>query len=102
MLFYAQELQTSEKQMRNLAHMSVKGRMANALILLQQKFGFNKDGFIDLALSKQDLASYIGATYETTFRVLNELIEERLVAVSGKSITILNENKLLRLTETSA
>jgi CRP/FNR family transcriptional regulator, cyclic AMP receptor protein len=101
MLFYAQELQTSEKQMRNLAHMSVKGRMANALILLQQKFGFNKDGFIDLALSKQDLASYIGATYETTFRVLNELIEERLVAVSGKSITILNEDKLLRLTATS-
>lgn len=101
MLFYAQELQTSEKQMRNLAHMSVKGRMANALLLLQQKFGFNKDGFIDLALSKQDLASYIGATYETTFRVLNELIEERMVAVSGKSITILNENKLLRLTEIS-
>ncbi|HEY9259253.1 Crp/Fnr family transcriptional regulator [Chitinophaga sp.] len=99
MLFYAQELQSSEKHMRNLAHMSVKGRMANALILLRQKFGFNKDGFIDLPLSKQDFASYIGATYETTFRILNELIEERLVAVSGKHFTILNEAKLLRLTE---
>lgn len=98
MLFYAQELQSSEKHMRNLAHMSVKGRMANALLLLQQKFGFNKDGFIDISLSKQDLASYIGATYETTFRILNELIEERLVAVSGKNYTILNETKLLRLT----
>ncbi|MBO9727425.1 MAG: Crp/Fnr family transcriptional regulator [Chitinophaga sp.] len=99
MLFYAQELQSSEKQMRNLAHMSVKGRMANAFLLLQQKFGFNKDGFIDLSLSKQDLASYIGATYETTFRVLNELIEARLVAVSGKNYLILNEEKLLDLIE---
>lgn len=98
MLFYAQELQSSEKHMRNLAHMSVKGRMANALLLLQQKFGFNNDGFIDISLSKQDLASYIGATYETTFRILNELIEERLVAVSGKNYTILNDTKLLRLT----
>jgi CRP/FNR family transcriptional regulator len=98
MLFYAQELQSSEKHMRNLAHMSVKGRMANALLLLQQKFGFNKDGFIDITLSKQDLASYIGATYETTFRILNELIEERLVAVSGKNYTILNDTKLLQLT----
>ncbi|MBS0031145.1 Crp/Fnr family transcriptional regulator [Chitinophaga sp. 22321] len=99
MLFYAQELQSSERHMRNLAHMSVKGRMANALLLLQQKFGFNKDGFIDISLSKQDLASYIGATYETTFRILNELIDERMIAVAGKSITILNEAKLLRLTE---
>lgn len=98
MLFYAQELQSSEKHMRNLAHMNVKGRMANAFLLLQQKFGFNKDGFIDIALSKQDLASYIGATYETTFRVLNELIEERLVAVAGKNYTILNEDKLRLLT----
>ncbi|NLR61431.1 Crp/Fnr family transcriptional regulator [Chitinophaga polysaccharea] len=99
MLFYAQELQSSEKQMRNLAHMTVKGRIANALLLLQQKFGFNKDGFINIALSKQDLASYIGATYETTFRILNELIAERLVAVSGKNYTILNEAMLLRLTD---
>ncbi|PSL47875.1 CRP-like cAMP-binding protein [Chitinophaga niastensis] len=99
MLFYAQELQASEKHMRNLAHMSVKGRVANALLLLQQKFGFNREGFIDIALSKQDLASYIGATYETTFRVLNELIEERMVAVSGKNITILHETKLLHLTQ---
>jgi CRP/FNR family transcriptional regulator len=99
MLFYAQELQSSEKHMRNLAHMTVKGRMANAFLLLHQKFGSNKDGFIDLSLSKQDLASYIGATYETTFRILNELIADKLVAVSGKNYSILNEEKLTRLIE---
>ncbi|HVI47034.1 MAG TPA: Crp/Fnr family transcriptional regulator [Chitinophaga sp.] len=88
MLFYAQELQTSEKQMRNLAHMSVKGRAANALLLLQQQFGRTDKGFINITLHKQDLASYIGTTYETVFRVLNELISDKLIILSGKDIKI--------------
>lgn len=41
MLFYAQELQESEKNMRNLAHMPVKGRLASALLKLSEKFGIN-------------------------------------------------------------
>ncbi|CAL1519792.1 Crp/Fnr family transcriptional regulator [Chitinophaga sp. MM2321] len=97
MLFYAQELQESEKNMRNLAHMSVKERIACALLFLKDKFGFNKEGFIDLSLSKQDLASYTGTTYETAFRMLNELIEARMIAVSGKNIAILHEAKLQQL-----
>ncbi|MEC5142299.1 Crp/Fnr family transcriptional regulator [Chitinophaga sp. 212800010-3] len=99
MLFYAQELQTSEKQIRNLAHMPVKGRCATALLLLEKLFGRSDDGFIHLSLSKQDLASYIGTTYETIFRILNEFISENLIIISGKSIRIVNEKGLLSYTE---
>lgn len=94
MQFYARELMESEKSMRNLAHMSVKGRLANALLTLKNKFGFDKDGFIAFPLSKQDMSSYIGATYETTFRMMNELINDQIIAVSGKHITIKQEEKL--------
>ena len=94
MLFYARELQESEKRRRDLAHMPVKGRLANALLALKEKFGYDKDGFIAFPVSRQDLASYIGATYETTFRVLSAMIGENLVAVSGRSIAITNEEKL--------
>jgi CRP-like cAMP-binding protein len=97
MLFYAGELQASEKNMRNLAHMSVKGRVANALLLLQAKFGFSKDGVLNMALSRQDLAAYTGTTYETVFRVMTELIQERIINVNGKEITIISPEKLLRL-----
>jgi len=98
MMFYARELQESEKKMRNLAHMSVKGRIAYALLSLRDKFGRNDGGFIDFTLSRQDLASYIGATYETTFRMLNELIQENLIILSGKEIAIAQEEKLRALT----
>jgi CRP-like cAMP-binding protein len=94
MMFFAEELKVSERKMRNLAHMPVKGRVAQALLTLQEKFGIKENGFIDLTLSRQDLASYTGATYETVFRVLNELVEENLVKLSGKSIAILDKKKL--------
>jgi CRP/FNR family transcriptional regulator len=58
-----------------------------------------KDGFINIELSRQDLASFSGATYETVFRVINELIQEGLLTLSGKSIAISNYDKLLKLTE---
>ncbi len=91
MMFFAEELKVSERKMRNLAHMPVKGRVALALLTLDEKFGVLPDGFIDLTLTKQDLASYTGATYETVFRVLNDLSEEKLVKLSGKKIGILDK-----------
>jgi len=97
MMFFAEELKVSERKMRNLAHMPVKGRVAQALLTLKGKFGV-RDGFIDLALSRQDLASYTGATYETVFRVLNELAEESLIKLSGKKLGILNSEKLTLIT----
>ncbi|MFD2144433.1 Crp/Fnr family transcriptional regulator [Mucilaginibacter antarcticus] len=99
LLFFAEELRVSERKMRNLAHMPVKGRVAEALLMLKEQFGLTKEGFINIELSRQDLASFSGATYETVFRVINELIQEGLLILSGKSISIANEQKLSRLTE---
>jgi len=102
MLFYAQELKESERNMRNLAHMPVKGRVANALLQLQQKFGLTPQGSISILLSRQDLASYAGTTYETVFRIMNELAQDATIGVDGKHITILNTEKLSLLTRVEA
>lgn len=99
MKFYAQELQESEKNMRNLAHMPVKGRVATALLKLKDKFGENEDGYIQITLSRQDLAAYAGTTYETVFRLMTEFAEEGLVRTSGKDIAILDAPKLTLLTQ---
>jgi CRP-like cAMP-binding protein len=93
--FYATELQDSEQKMSNLAHMPVKGRVALALLELQGKFGVTAEGMIDLNLSRQDLASFAGTTYETVFRVMNELEREGLVQFSGKDIRILQPGLLV-------
>ena len=94
MLFYASELQESEQRMRNLVNMPVKGRIAHALLYLHEKFGQDNEGNINIILSRQDLASYTGTTYETAFRVMSELIQEEVIAVSGKSIAVTDTAKL--------
>ena len=99
MLFFAAELKVSERKMRNLAHMPVKGRLAQAIVSLDEKFGRNGDGQINISLPRQDLASFTGTTYETIFRMMQELAEENLVKVEGKDISIINRKGLLKLTE---
>jgi len=101
MLFYADELQESEKKMRNLALMSVKNRLAVGLLQLKDQFGLSEAGNLNIELSKQDLAAFTGATYETVFRMTTELVNENLIALSGKQITIINEEKLRFLTQES-
>ena len=101
MLFFADDLQESERRMRNLAHMPVRGRLAQALVAFEEKFGKTKEGFINIRLSRQDIASYVGSTYETIFRLMNEFIEEGLVEVSGKDIVIKDSKKLLIVTQES-
>lgn len=99
MLFFASELKESEKKMRNLAHMTVKGRVANALLILHQKFGTTPEGYINIELSRQDLASYTGTTYETLFRTMNELSEENAIRTDGKKIIVIAKDILSRYIE---
>ncbi|MFB9840961.1 Crp/Fnr family transcriptional regulator [Mucilaginibacter ginsenosidivorans] len=98
MRFFAGGLQDSEKRMRNLVHMPVKGRIAQSLIALKTQFGINDEGAINIELTRQDLSSFAGASYETLFKVINELVDEKIAEVSGKSIRILDEPALKLLT----
>jgi CRP/FNR family transcriptional regulator len=88
------ELEESEKRMRDLVHLPVRSRVAQALITLKEKFGLTDDRFININLSRLDLASFAGTTYETAFRTLNEFLQEDLIEVSGKRIKILNATEL--------
>jgi len=98
LLFYAEELQRSERKMNILAHMQVKGRIAYSLLSLESKFGVTAKGEINIILSRQDLASYSGTTYETVYRILNEFVQEKFITINNKNIVILNEEQLKNLT----
>ncbi|MND30105.1 Crp/Fnr family transcriptional regulator [Solitalea canadensis] len=97
MRFFANELQESEKRMRNLVHMSVKARIAQSLITLKNQFGVNKDNTLNIEISRQDLASFSGSSYETLFKVMNEFTQQQLVNAAGREITIIDEASLLNL-----
>jgi CRP-like cAMP-binding protein len=85
---YADELQKAEKRMRDLVHMDVKGRVALALTEIAEMFGTDSDGYINLPILRQDIASYAGTTYETVFKLLTEFSSKEMISTSGKQIRI--------------
>lgn len=101
MMFFAAELKESEKNMRNLAHMPVKGRVAQALFMLKEKFGTDSENAINITLTRQDIASFVGTTYETLFRMMNEMIEEGSIRNLDKKIGIVDVQKLSSYIKTS-
>lgn len=94
MQLYAAELQRAERRMRDLAHMDVKGRIALALLDIHRVFGTGPDGFMTVPITRQDIASYAGTTYETVFKFFTELTGKDVLATAGKSIKI-NDRKAL-------
>lgn len=94
LMFFADELQLSEQRMRNLAHMSVKNRVAKTLLAIEKKFGINDEGFFNFQISRQDIASYTGAAYETVYKILAEFSQSGLIKTEGKDICILNRKDL--------
>jgi len=94
MMFYARELEAAEHRMRNLVHMDMRGRIADSLLMLKNQFGQDENGNINIIISRQDLASFAGTSYESIFRILNELVNDKVIAVQEKYIKILNEPQL--------
>jgi CRP-like cAMP-binding protein len=97
MRFFANELQESEKRMRNLAHMSVKARIAQAFLALKDQFGADQNGLIGIEVTKQDVSSYAGVSYETLFKVSQELTRLKIIELQGKSIIIIDAGQLIQI-----
>lgn len=90
MMFFADELHFSEQRMQRLAHMQVRGRVVSTLEVLQTKFGQDTEGFIAFEISRQDIASYAGTTYETVYKLLIDFENQGMIRTAGKKIQILN------------
>lgn len=94
MQLYADELQKAEKRMRALATMPVKSRVADALFVIRDILGADSKGYFRIPVTRIDIASYAGTTYEAVFRLLTAWSREGLVSTAGKRIRIDDEEKL--------
>jgi len=88
MQLYAADLLKAEKRMRDLAHREVKGRIAMTVLEIADTFGTGEDQYITLPISRQDIASYAGTTYETVFKFFTELANKNILTTAGKSLKI--------------
>ncbi|MFN8143737.1 MAG: response regulator [Bacteroidia bacterium] len=90
-------LQEMEEKLINLAYNSVRKRVADALISLQNQFVHTGDKSPVFSVSREDLASMVGTATESVIRTLSDFKEEKLIDIRDKNIYILNPEKLVRM-----
>lgn len=93
----ALDLRESDNIIVDMAQKSVKQRMAETLLHLQEKFGEDNNGMLDLVLSREDYANLVGTATESAIRILSEFKREGYITTSGKQIKINNIEALRRV-----
>lgn len=95
--FYADELRRAENKLRSLSQMTVKQKIAEAILTLSEIYGVTKENeteFLKVQLSRQEYADITGASLEEVIRTISQLKKEELIAIEGKKIGISNRNIL--------
>jgi CRP/FNR family transcriptional regulator, polysaccharide utilization system transcription regulator len=92
------DLKEADDHLVAMAQKSVRQRLAETLIYLEDTFGANADKSIKVKLSREELAGMVGTATESCIRLLSEFNKTGLILLAGKSITILDRAKLSKIT----
>ena len=91
------ELGESSNTVTFLAQKTVRERLAEILLLLEQKLGTDPEGFIKISLTREEIANIIGTATESAIRLISEFKQDKLIEVEGRNIKSLNHVKLFAL-----
>lgn len=92
------DLKKAEQKVMNMAQKQVRDRMAEAILIIKEAYGLEKDGAtICSSLTRRDVANIAGTTTETSIRILSEFNKDKIIALEGKKIKILNFDKLIKI-----
>lgn len=93
------DLKESDLQIVAMAQKTVKNRLAETLIYLQETFGKNTDNTLKVQLSREELAGMIGTATESCIRLLSEFNKNGLIELKGKKIAIKDLFQLKKIAE---
>lgn len=80
-----------------LAQKTVRERLAEVLIELENTLGLDKDGFIRISLTREEMANLIGTATESAIRLISEFKNDNLIQVDGRRIKILEHKKIIKI-----
>lgn len=94
----AVDLGLSDSRTVSLTQKHIRGRLAESLLFLKNTYGLEEDGqTLAICLSREDLANLSNMTTSNAIRTLSCFAEERVIAVEGRRIGLLDEDKLRRI-----
>lgn len=91
------ELGEASKTITYLAQKTVRERLAEVLLLLEQKLGTDPEGFIKISLTREEIANLVGTATESAIRLISEFKKDKLIVAEGRNIRILDHQKLRKV-----
>lgn len=93
----AHDLKEADDVIINMSHKSVKQRVAEAFLYMKNSFGVDNEGFLNVSLSREEIANIVGTATESCIRIISEFKKEKFIKTAGKKIAIIDEIALLDL-----
>lgn len=104
-MFFIHELSrnlgNSDTKIVNLTQKHIRGRLAEALIVLLDNYGYEEDDNMTLKIymAREDLANLSNMTTSNAIRTLSNFVTEKIIVVDGRKIKILNEPLLRKISK---
>ncbi len=88
----------SDMRTVNLTQKHIRGRLAESILFLKESYGLEEDGCtLSIYLSREDMANLSNMTTSNAIRTLSNFAQEKLIAIDGRKIKIINEEELMRV-----
>jgi CRP/FNR family transcriptional regulator, polysaccharide utilization system transcription regulator len=89
-------LKDNEERLLKLAYNSVRKRVAESLVMLNERYQKN-NGTHPITISREDLSNIVGTATESVIRTLSDFKDEKLISINKGEISILNLEKLVKM-----
>ena len=96
----AKALGKSDERTVNLTQKHIRGRLAESILFLKENYGVEEDGCtLSIYLSREDMANLSNMTTSNAIRTLSLFAQEKMIAIDGRKIKIINEEELRKTSE---
>ena len=91
------ELGEANAYITDIAQKTVKERVAEILVQLNKDFGVDRQGILNISLTREELANIVGTATESVIRLLSEFKNAGMIELNGRKIKILDRPGLKRI-----
>lgn len=91
----AKDVMDSDQRNVDLLAKTARERLCEAIVILHKSFGEDQDGFIDIKLTRENIANLTGMAIETVVRTLRELTDDGYIELDKKRIKITDLRDLM-------
>lgn len=91
------ELGEANSFITDIAQKTVRERLAEIILLLVHDFGLDNQNYLQISLTREELANIVGTATESVIRLLSEFKTDKLIELTGRKIKVLDKKGLEKI-----